>query len=71
VQLGLPVVLNKLEQELSEEQLPVCGLCSSWAALSGFSERRCTEPHRDLKCQGGRTPNRLKEKGRSRGCQGG
>ena len=40
--LDLHVGPEQLEQGLSQKLLPVCGICSSsWAALSGLSERGC------------------------------
>jgi hypothetical protein len=45
---------NNWSERLSQKLLPVCGICSSsWAALSGLKGRGCTQPHRDLMCQGG------------------
>ena len=47
VQLVLYVCLEQLERWLFQKLLPVCGICSSWAALSGLSGRKCTLPCRD------------------------
>lgn len=44
-----------LDQGLSQTLLSACGVCSSWAFLSGLSERgspQRLQVHRDLKFQG-------------------
>jgi hypothetical protein len=42
VQPGLYVGPEQLELELSQTLLPVRGICSSWATLSGLRGRGCT-----------------------------
>ena len=66
--LGIPAYMQHMgpeqqDQGLSQTLLPVGQICSSWAAMSGLSDRGSALPHSDLMCLSGmeihRVPHRL------------
>ena len=66
MQLDLLVDPKQLEWGLSQKLLPVCWICSSWAALSGLSGEGSSYPH--IEVGGGipEGPAHSEEKGRGR-----